>query len=175
MLINVAIVHLLSLLWSILLPGSTVIFSSLLLIDTYFSCFAFMNNAAIVSFHMVPLLLSNSFLFVSLFLCFCQIHSLSFPCSALYLRDLTHTGCISQTPVSPGWLLGLARGKHWQERESRRQSASLRLSQMVSLLHLQLPLHRSSLVLASAQRLQLTPGLLQPHFFVSVARGGSGF
>lgn len=124
---------------------------------------------------MFPLLCARGFLFVSLFVRFWQIHSLSLPYSVLNLRDLTHTGCISQTPASPGWLLGLARGKHWQEREEKSQSASLRLSHMAPLLHLRLPLRRSALVLASAQRFWLTPGLLQPHFFVSVVWGGVGF
>lgn len=95
MLINVAIVRLLSLLYRIPLPDSTAIYSSLLLIDTYFSCFAFMNNAAlsfILHIFIAPVQEVS-------WVVFWQIHSLTFPYSALYLRDPTHTGCISQTPV----------------------------------------------------------------------------
>lgn len=55
-----------------------------------------------------------------------------------------------------------------------RGERSQSLAQIVSFLHLQLSLHRSTLLLASVQRLQLTP-LLEPHSFVPVDWGSGGF
>lgn len=109
---------------------------------------------------------------------FLMYPSLFLPCSVVYLRELTHIACISQTPVSPALPPDLAKERQWwesKEKGGEKSECYLGLAQIVSLLHLQLSLHRSTLLLASVQRLQLTPALLEPHLFVSVDWGGGGF
>lgn len=51
-----------------------------------------------------------------------QTHSVSFPCSFCI------SGCISQIPVFPLSLLGLANGRHWQERGEREVRVPISLS-----------------------------------------------
>lgn len=153
MLINVAIVRLLSLLYRIPLPDSTAIYSSLLLTDTYFLCFVFMNNAAlsfILHIFIAPvqgvfaLFLTDPFLDLPLLCSVSQRpdpHRLHFPDSC-----------------APGWLLNWANGRHWPgEGGEKSWCLSSSLSDGVTPAS---PAPIAHLVLASAQRLQLTPGLL---------------
>ena len=87
----------------------TLIYLSLLLIDTCFSCFAVTNSAAI-SFIIYVSICSCTRAF---FLWGVQTHSVSFPCSVLYLRNLTNGRC-------------------WQEREEKSECVSASCSDDVA-------------------------------------------
>lgn len=89
-----------------------------------------------------------------------QTHSVSLPCSVLCLRLHFPDSCVPCLASGLGQWEALA-GK----RGERGQSVYLSVTQMMLPLHLQLPTHRSTLVLASTQILQLTPGLLTASLF----------
>lgn len=97
-----------------------------------------------------------------------QSQSMFFP-SVLYLRLHFPDSCV------PCLASGLIQ---WEalagKRGERGQSAYLSATQTMLPLHLQLPPHRSTLVLASPQILQQTPGLLTASLVCLYRRGGSG-
>lgn len=89
-----------------------------------------------------------------------QTHSVSLPCSVLYLMLHFPDSCV------PCLASGLSQWEALAGKSGGRgQCVYLSVTQMMLPLHLQLPPHRSTLVLASTQILQLTPGLLIASLF----------
>ena len=97
-----------------------------------------------------------------------QSQSMFFP-SVLYLRLHFPDSCVPCLASGLSQWEALAR-----KRGERGQSAYLSATQTMLPLHLQLPPHRSTLVLASTQILQQTPGLLTASLVCLYRRGGSG-